>query len=107
MKTNELLKQLICGIAKDDHFVQEPIDLKCGHSVCRSCLPTEENLSIECRCGVITDRNLRNEEESVTKKDFLKQQLKNLFEEIEKKTIHQLNNLINDLLILVHLNFPK
>jgi hypothetical protein len=39
------------------HYVEEPISLKCGHSICKNCLPS--NKIFKCKlCGKINKRDL-------------------------------------------------
>jgi hypothetical protein len=85
MNLNEVLIQLKCaGFSVDEHFVQEPIALQCGHCVCKKCISTT---TLKCsQCGKTTERDLRNDNESITTKMLFKMCLSSLFSEIEKQT---------------------
>jgi hypothetical protein len=57
MNLNVDLSQLKCSI--DDHFIQEPIGLECGHCVCQKCIPVQTSQEIKCLiCKKTT--NIRN-----------------------------------------------
>ena len=74
MNTNEVYSELTCAYS-NDHIVREPIHLICGHCICRGCLPNEENVKIHCKieaCGHITEKDLRNEKESILIKRMIK-----------------------------------
>ena len=94
MDENNSLKDLMCGLGNDDHYVEEPITLtNCGHAVCRSCLIRLKTNKIKCICGVTTDRDLRNDKESIPLKRMIKLVLPDLFEDIKIRTEIQLNRL--------------
>ena len=93
MNTNDVYSELTCA-ATNDHIVREPIHLTCGHCICRACLPYEENARILCKitdCGQITDKDLRNEKESILIKRMIKMCLTGLLNEIETQTIKGIN----------------
>ena len=91
MDTNEMYSELTCASSKD-HIVKDPIHLVCGHCICRSCLPNHANEKIECIiCGQITDKDLKNEKESILIKRMIKMCLPGLLSEIEKQTIKGIN----------------
>ena len=56
MISTELLEDLKCALSEEKHFLINPITLsKCGHSVCKNCLPKDGDDSIRCKtCGVTT-----------------------------------------------------
>ncbi len=80
--------ELECALAEDKHYFKEPITLtNCGHSVCKECLPKDENIALECRiCGIITKRDLSKDKESLASKGMFKVCLANLFSIIESQT---------------------
>ena len=93
MNTNEVYSELTCAYS-NDHIVREPIHLICGHCICRDCLPNEENVKIHCKieaCGQITEKDLRNEKESILIKRMIKKFLTGLLIEIETQTIKGIN----------------
>jgi hypothetical protein len=68
---------------------------KCGHSVCKNCLPNETKVqSIECKkCGIITEDIFSEITVSKDFKQALKFCLENIFELIESQTSSKLNEL--------------
>ena len=96
MVSTEILNEFICALSDDKHFLINPIPLsKCGHSVCKNCLPNETNVqSIECKkCGIITEDIFSEITVSKDFKQALKFCLGNIFEFIEKQTSSKLNEL--------------
>ena len=82
-----------CALSIDKHFIKEPITLSCcGHSVCRNCLPKTDSI-IKCNlCGLITNRDLNNDKESISIKIALKRNLNSLLSILEKQANIQLEN---------------
>ncbi len=83
-----------CALSNDKHFIKEPITLSsCGHSVCRSCLPTNKNdHQIKCKiCAEVTARDLSNDKESISIKIAFKRNLQSLMQILEKQSTIQLN----------------
>jgi hypothetical protein len=82
------LYEFVCSnSAVWQHYVKDPITLiNCGHSICKDCLPHNEPFqAIKCsKCGKVTDRDLRNDRESIIAKKMIKLNLAKLFTEMEK-----------------------
>jgi hypothetical protein len=96
MDSTETLDEFRCALSDDKHFLIDPIPLsKCGHSVCKSCLPNDTKVqSIKCnKCGVITEEIFSEITVSKGFKQALKFCLGNIFELIEKQTSSKLNEL--------------
>jgi hypothetical protein len=96
MDSTEILDEFKCAFSDDNHFLINPITVsKCGHSVCKNCLPNETEVqSIECKkCGVITEDVFREIPVSKGFKQALKFCLGNIFEFIESETSSKLNEL--------------
>ena len=90
--SNEALKDLICGLSDDDHFVEEPIVLSgCGHCVCKTCLPNGQ--SAKCKCGAVIEKEISNFKVSVSTKRMIKLLLTQLFTEVENKFSSEINSL--------------
>lgn len=88
MIKEETLKNLLCALSDSKHFSIDPIILsKCGHSVCKSCLATEENIqSIKCKlCGLITEEDFKEAKISESLKIILKSSLVGIFDILEKE----------------------
>ena len=92
---NDTLSGLLCAASNDDkHFVKTPISLHCGHCVCQTCLSINNAQLINCvQCGTITNRDLRNDKESIPTKLLIKFCLSDLFNEIEKQTAESIDRL--------------
>ena len=96
MNSAEILKEFRCALSDDNHFLINPIPLsKCGHSVCKNCLPNETKVqSIECKtCGIITEDIFSEIQVPKGFKQALKFCLGNIFEFIEKQASSKLNEL--------------
>ena len=52
-----LLKEIKCCIGTDDHFVEEPLLLKCGGNACKKCI----NDSIETKCYRCNNKHEKTE----------------------------------------------
>jgi hypothetical protein len=37
-----------CALAEDQHFIETPISLSCGHSICKGCIPAVDQ-SLVCK----------------------------------------------------------
>jgi hypothetical protein len=110
MDSTEILNEFRCALSDDNHFLINPITLsKCGHSVCKDCLPNDSNVqSIKCKkCGVITEDVFSKISVPKGFKEALKLCLGNIFELIEKQTSSKLNELksIKKVFILEVLKF--
>jgi hypothetical protein len=96
MIPNQILEELRCSISDDRHFMIDPIPLsKCGHSVCKNCLPKKKFNSVKCKtCGVTTtDEDFSKIKVSRGLQQTLKLCLGNIFELIESQTVALLNKL--------------
>jgi hypothetical protein len=83
MNFNGDLSQLKCSL--DDHFIQEPIGLECGHCVCTKCIPVQACQEIKCLiCEKTT--NIKNDNEIKNIKMMIEKCLPSMFTEIEKDT---------------------
>jgi hypothetical protein len=86
MDSAEILEEFRCVLSDDNHFLINPIT-KCGHSVCKHCLPNDSKVqSIKCKkCGVITGDDFSEIPVSQGFKQALKFCLGNIFELIESE----------------------
>jgi hypothetical protein len=93
MNSTEILDEFRCALSEDNHFLINPITLsKCGHSVCKDCLPNVQ--SIECKkCGMITEDVFSKISVSKGFKQAIKLCLGNIFELIESELKSKLNEL--------------
>ena len=91
MSFNEILDQIKCYKLKDDdHIVKEPIQLCCGHSICKKCFLLDNNNTIQCaKCEQLTNIiNPNHESEPI--KMLLKSVLSELFQIIKIETTEKL-----------------
>jgi hypothetical protein len=104
MSFNEALIQLKCaGFSDEEHFVQEPINLKCGHCICKKCIASS---TMKCiRCGKTSDRDLRSDKESTTSKMLFKECISILFSEIQEQTNEEIIK-IKSILIYKYIIIP-
>ena len=86
-----LLRELYCGLT-NDHVVQEPISLSCGHCICEACVP--DQVKIKCKiCNEETDKSkLEMNKESALVKNSIKSCLSGLFDDLEKRTTDGINS---------------
>lgn len=50
-KVDEILRCI--NNSSFDHYARDPINLSCGHSICKSCIPTNKNEKLKCFiCGL-------------------------------------------------------
>ena len=45
MISNEILKDCYCSLESNNHFLNEPLELTCGHSACKQCIGKKKTLS--------------------------------------------------------------
>jgi hypothetical protein len=74
-----------CAISEnDEHFLQNPIKLDCEHCICKKCIPNKK--LVNCGfCGRATDRDLNVSGESKIKKEEMKNNFKELFNETKER----------------------
>ncbi len=94
MLLNDNLAILLCGLSSDNHFIEAPVSLYCGHSVCIKCLPEDRYQAIKCLiCGYLTEEDFKHQKESKVSKFAIQMCLENLFTIIEQKTSNQLSKI--------------
>jgi hypothetical protein len=92
MITNELIEELQCAFSNEKHFLIEPIPLtKCGHAVCKKCLPTG---LITCKkCNTFINEDLSDISVSKAIEQTIKAFKENIFQSLEIKTKSKLDEL--------------
>ena len=95
MESNDILANFICSIEnEEEHFLEKPICLNnCGHYVCKSCIGIGSTTKIKCKCGVITEKDFRNDKESSALKNMIKFYLNNIYDEVAKRATEKLTKL--------------
>jgi hypothetical protein len=89
MNSNNLIENLKCALLNYDHIVQEPLSLNCGHCICKTCSVKENKFYCKI-CNKITDREMKDENESIVFNTIIYQYLPELFVELEKKASNRL-----------------
>jgi phage FluMu protein Com len=96
MLNDQILESLECASISSttfSHLVHNPLTLSCGHSICKECVPSNDNIRIKCsHCKEINQTYLKTQKVSHSTVSlfnaFLKQ-LFNLLEERFKVAIHE------------------
>lgn len=93
------VNQFKCVASNDKHYAIKPVELPCGHFICKSCADNEiKNNRIKCfacqKIILIDNNNKCNE--SFTAKKSIKENLDELFSCIENEFTRSISNL-NDL----------
>lgn len=82
----ETLTLIECAQSVNKHIVYQPIQLSCGHSICKSCIPNDSSHEIKCSiCNEKNQINLRLCKESLLTKSILKLNVNELFEVLEAR----------------------
>jgi hypothetical protein len=54
---DELYQQIKCCVSDDEHFIDEPILIACGHNACRKCIENLNEIQTSCRfCKTIHNK---------------------------------------------------
>ena len=95
MLSEETLEELKCALSVQCHFVIEPISLhKCGHSVCKNCVPKDELKEIKCKiCGLVSKQDLNEIQASKGIQKLLKMCIEDIFKILKEETSLKLNDL--------------
>ena len=56
MIPDRLLKNCFCSLEDNTHFLNEPLLLPCGHSACKNCINTKDELKCY-KCQTINSKN--------------------------------------------------
>ena len=89
MIRKETIKELECALSDDEHFLLKPISLKCGHSICRSCIPDEHIVGIKCKICNLNQLQISNETQHAIQ--FTLGNIGNIFQILERETSDRLN----------------
>ena len=96
MNFNNILEKIKCYKLKDnDHIVKEPIQLSCGHSICKKCFLIENRLTMNCaKCDEVT-HIINPDNEYAPIKLLIQTVLADLFQLIKTETTEKLNILMS------------
>ena len=94
----ENLDEFRCCLSEDQHFLIKPLTLPiCGHSVCKECLPKDEQKIIKCKkCDVVSHFDFTISQVNLSTKVVkieLTSLYENMFEILEKETSSKINHL--------------
>ena len=95
MLSEKNLEELQCAVSNQQHFLINPITLnKCGHSICKRCIPKKEITLVKCKiCDIASFQDFKNTEISTTSQQAIKTCINGLFDILEKETAMKLNDL--------------
>lgn len=88
MMLNYFLESIECANSHSfKHVVEKPIAIKCGHSICKSCIThfKEEFSCFHCKKSFKLDTNLQEMDENVAAKYIIESSLKDLFSLLEER----------------------
>lgn len=87
MISPETLDSIQCALSKNRHFVEHPITMSCGHTICKKCIPNDNNQQqLKCLiCNELNEHNLNTSKESTAVKTLMRVFLNDLFYLIEDK----------------------
>ena len=90
MASNSKYSVFYCAIANDKHFLEKPVTLSCGHSICKECFNVTDlssHLSV-IKCGIcdeINQTDLSKVKESFVIKKLFSTNLAELFSVLEER----------------------
>ena len=85
MASNKCLKDFICALSNDEHFVKQPILLSCTHCICKKCALIAQS-TIKCTiCGNINNIDFNCVEESTEIRLEIQNNLKPMLQTIANK----------------------
>ena len=91
-----LLDIIECAVHDDNHLVEEPFSLSCGHSACKNCVKETKFDSIICKkCNETNVFNFENCKASLGLKNLIEKHLDDMFKltgERFKKAIEELKS---------------
>jgi hypothetical protein len=100
----ENLESITCASVMDEHFIQQPIGISCGHSICRNCVPVNDEKHLDIKCSICNETNiidnLRLIKESIPAKKLFSLYLNNLFPIVRNKFDCSLKDLKGKLFLL-------
>lgn len=98
---DNLISILSCAVSSDNHFIEKPIPLSCGHAICKKCIPINDENNIEqILCGICNKLNksdLNVVEESLIIKNLVSLNLDKLFGMVKKRfeeSLYELKGLL-------------
>ncbi len=83
MISDEILNDCYCSLENDTHFLNEPLQLKCGHSACKQCIGYKKE--VRCRRCQTTIKNNGEFVESKASEDLIEMHVGDLLLKIEER----------------------
>jgi hypothetical protein len=94
MSTIDKYSVFYCAIASDQHFLEKPLTLSCGHSICQQCIPNRSSPIVKCGiCNEINHTDLTKVKESFVIKKLITVNLCELFGVLEERFYSSLESL--------------
>jgi hypothetical protein len=98
-----------CRKRKYNHFAKDASSLSCGHCICKECLPTNDDVIIECDlCGETNHYKLdvlRKSTEPYPIQFLFNDYIKGIFNETTqrlKEALNQFKGILKEILILIY-----
>jgi hypothetical protein len=88
MLTKRFIESIECANSHSfNHVAKEPIAIRCGHSICKSCYndSKQELTCFHCKKSCKLDLNSKEINENVSAKSIIEYCLKNLFDLLEER----------------------
>ena len=85
MIPEKILNSLYCAFSTNNHFLEHPLALSCGHSACLKCFETKNDNKC-LRCGKENINQIDNQSlENDLAKNAIEAYIEDLFQILEKK----------------------
>jgi hypothetical protein len=89
---NDDYEEYICALSNDQHIINDPLVLSCGHNICKECLEKIGLESILCKiCCEQTKRNLISDEKTKFIKESIQLNIESFLKIINKKMIESVS----------------
>jgi hypothetical protein len=83
MIPDKILKNCYCSLEDNTHFLNEPLVLPCGHTACKKCIDTNDELKCN-KCQTINKKDA-NFPKSSTSEDLIEMYVEDLLLKVEER----------------------